>query len=143
VSLRVTDPEGVEWVVSREWFTIPEGARDVAWDLPDLPDVDTPFDDVAGLAVVVGVILAIVVFLLLLFVVLPLVAILIGVFLGVLLLLARISGLATWRVRAASVGRTLEWRVRGFLRSRRAMHGVARALELGGPDTLEGGPAPE
>jgi hypothetical protein len=143
VSLRVRDPEGVEWVVSREWFTIPEGARDVVWDIPDLPDVDTPLDDLAGLAVIVGVILAIIVFLLLLFVVLPLLAILIGIVLGALLVLARITGLATWRVRAASAGRTLEWRVRGFLRSRRAMHAVARALERQGPAGLEGAAVPE
>jgi hypothetical protein len=62
---------------------------------------------------------------------------------GALALIGRLIGVTAWTVRAASPERTLEWRVRGFLRSRRAMLGVARALERQGADALEGAPAPE
>jgi hypothetical protein len=45
--------------------------------------------------------------------------------------------IARWTVRAVSAELTLEWRVRGVLRSRRIMHGVARRLERGGLEELE------
>jgi hypothetical protein len=55
---------------------------------------------------------------------------------ALLLLLACLTAIAAWTVRAVSTNRVHEWRVRGVLRSRRAMHAVARSLERGGEVAL-------
>jgi hypothetical protein len=139
VSLRVTDPSGVEWDVSREWLSRPLWNGDWAGypvDI-DLPDVDLAGDDVGGvIAIAIAVVVVIALFVVLFFF-WPLVSLLFALAVGGALLLARMAGVAPWTVRAVSADRSREWRVRGFLRSRRVMHGVARALERGGEAALE------
>jgi hypothetical protein len=69
---------------------------------------------------------------------LPLTLLLLGAVVGAIALLARITNVATWIVRAESADRTLEWRVRGFLRSTHKVQRVARALESGQEPALDG-----
>jgi hypothetical protein len=137
MSLRVVDPDGVAWDVERESFRRPIRSRDA-------PD---PGDDIleeagdrlrdAGLfgtdewwgTVLVffgGLVVA-----LLFFVVLPLLFALLGVVLALALLVARLLSISGWRVTARSKRVRLEWRVRGTLRSARAVRDIAAALERG------------
>jgi hypothetical protein len=134
VSLRVTDPSGVEWMVAREWFGLPKWAR---WRRSRrTPDTAAVGGD-EGIAIIASLmtLLTIVVFVTVL---LPLTLLLLGVVVGAIALLARVTNVATWIVRAESADRTLQWRVRGFVRSKRKLHHVARALERGEEEALEG-----
>jgi hypothetical protein len=101
-----------------------------------MPDTATVEGDEA-IAIIASLItlLAIVVFVTIL---LPLTLLLLGAVVAAIALLARITNVATWTVRAASSDRTMQWRVRGFVRSKRKLHQVARALERGEEAALEG-----
>lgn len=125
--MRVTDPSGVEWEVSRQWLHVPR------WRAPrwgwgtDFPSLEG--DDVlAGLVLAA---LAVVVVFLLFVVGLPLLLLVAGFVFAVGGLVIRVVFRRPWLVRARSERGELEWRVRGALGSRRAIHEVARALELG------------
>jgi hypothetical protein len=107
-----------------------------------VPGVDLPLDEVGGLVAIALILLVLLLGVLLLFVVLPLLSLLFALAVAAVLLLARVTGVATWTVRAVSADHALEWRVRGVLRSRRVMLGVARALERGG-EALAAGTPPE
>jgi hypothetical protein len=132
VSLRVTDPSGVELVEARRWFGLPKWARRMPSG--DLPALDTAPDE--GIAIAVALITWIVMLILLL-VLLPLILVFVAAVVGVLALLARVTALATWTVRAESADRTLQWHVRGLVRSGCLMHAVARALERGDEAALD------
>jgi hypothetical protein len=62
---------------------------------------------------------------------LPLPLLLLGIFVGALALLARVTNVATWTVRAESADRVVKWRVSEPVRSRRKLRQVARTLERG------------
>jgi hypothetical protein len=125
--VRARDPEGVEWEVSRQWLHVPRWGRNRDWEPGDvgfLPD----FDDELG---IVGVLIVLAVVVLLLlggWVLLLLLAALLVAIAGLVL---RIVFRRAWLVRARSERGELEWRVRGALGSRRAIHEVAQALERG------------
>jgi hypothetical protein len=125
--MRVTDPDGVEWEVSRQWLHVPR------WRAPrvqlgsDFPSLEGE-DFLVGLALAV---LAVVIVFVLLVVGLPLLPLLAGFVFAVGGLVIRVVFRRPWLVRARSDGGELEWRVRGGLGSRRAMHEVAHAIERG------------
>jgi hypothetical protein len=125
--VRVRDPDGVEWDVSRRWLHVPRW-RAPGWgwgnDFPSLEGDDV----LVSLAVAA---LAVVVLLLLFAVGLPLLLLLAAFAFAVGGLVLRIVFRRPWLVRARSERGELEWRVRGALRSRKAIHEVARALERG------------
>jgi hypothetical protein len=127
--VRVTDQDGLEWEVWRQWLHVPR------WRLgrPRLEDVlSTPMDDgddwLAGIAIVVVVVVIVFLFFL---VGLPLLLLVAGFLFAVGGLVLRIVFRRPWIVRARSEHGELEWRVRGALGSRRAIHEVALALERG------------
>jgi hypothetical protein len=134
--VRVTAPDGVEWDVSRQWLNVPR------WRV-GRPDVGDAFDvalvsgdDLAA----IGLSVALVVVLVFLFVLgLPLLVFLAAVLFAAGGLMLRILFRRPWRVRARSQIGELEWRVRGALGSRRAIHEVARALERGDRSVLPTG----
>jgi hypothetical protein len=132
LSIRVTDPSGTEWTVSREWFGVPRWARrKPSLEFPtDIPASGFA-DDTSGLAAIALVVLACVVLVVFLSVVLPLVVLLIGIAVAAIALLARLASVSRWTVRAGSAREALTWRVRGMVRSRRLMRDVATALETG------------
>ena len=69
---------------------------------------------------------------LLFFVFLPLVFAIVGLLVALVVVAARLLSISPWAVAArSSSGARLEWRVRGTLRSRRAVREVAAALERG------------
>lgn len=126
--MRVVDPDGLEWEVSRQWLHVPR------WRIgtPHLEDVvRAPIDsdlDLAGIAA--WIVLTLVLFVLLL-VGLPLLVFLLALLVAIAGLVFRVVFRRPWLVRARSSRGELEWRVRGALGSRRAIHEVARALERG------------
>jgi hypothetical protein len=137
--VRVADPDGVEWEVSRQWLHVPRWGRARDWDTAEgahfLPDLGGDDLGIAGVLVVLAVVVLLV---------------LGGWVLLVMLaaLLVAIAGLAVrivfrrpWLVRARSERGELEWRVRGALGSRRAIHEVARALERGERSVMPTGAA--
>jgi hypothetical protein len=137
MSPRVVDPEGVKWEVAREWFTRPvrsEDAPDPGDDiLEDAGDRLSHLDRLGEgawwltvLALVGGLVVS-----LIFFIVLPLLFALVGVLLALGLLVARLLSISGWRVTARSSRARLEWRVRGTLRSARAVREIAAALERG------------
>lgn len=134
--MQVTDPDGVEWEVSRQWLRVPR------WRVgrPHLEDVvGAPIDsdfDLAGIAAWIA--LTLVLFVLLL-VGLPLLVFLLAVLVAIVGLVSRVVFRRPWLVRARSDRGELEWRVRGALGSRRAIHEVARALERGDRSVLPKG----
>jgi hypothetical protein len=87
---------------------------------------------------VVLTLLAVLVFFLVVVVFWPLLSLLVALAVGGVVVVARVMGVAPWKVRAVSADRTHEWRVRGVLRSRRVKLAVARALERGGEAGLDG-----
>ena len=128
--MRVTDPDGVEWDVSRDWLEVPR------WRVgrPGLDDAMPPWDgdiDLPGIALFLAVTLLLFVLLL---VGLPLLVFAAAVlFAGGGLVLRVLFG-RPWRVVAKSTHGELAWRVRGTRGSRRAMHQVAAALRRGERD---------
>ena len=48
MSVRVTDPSGVEWEVSREWMSKPRWKDELTGYPVDLPDVDLADVDLGG-----------------------------------------------------------------------------------------------
>lgn len=132
MSVRVTDPSGMEWAVSREWFRLPAWARWRSRRVPDSAAVEGD-ETIAIIAALLTLLVLVLVFT----VVLPLALLLVGVLVTAIALLVRLTNLGVWTVRAVSADRALEWRVRGVLRSRRALHTVARALERGGEAALK------
>jgi hypothetical protein len=144
--VRVVDPDGVEWEVTREWFRRPD------W-VPDSPD---PGEDILeeavdrlhwstwfteswwgwALALFAGLIVAVV-----FFVLLPLAIAFVGLMLAFAVFGARLLSISAWTVTARSSRARLEWRVRGTLRSGRAVREVATGLERGDEWPLvDGGP---
>ena len=103
MSVQVTDPTGVDWVVSREWFGVPRWARrEPSLELPsDLPEIPV-LDEVWGLAAIAVVALVFVVMVILLSLVLPLMLLLAGIVATSLALLARLASVSRWTVRAES-----------------------------------------
>jgi hypothetical protein len=127
--VRAVDPEGLEWDVSRDWFQVPGWRKRgrLEWD----PGVGTAPDFGADDLGIAG---AIIVVLLIFFLFLNGFALLVGL----AALLAAFGGLVfrivlgrPWVVQAKSGTRELQWRVRGTLGSRRAIHEVAAAIERG------------
>jgi hypothetical protein len=125
--VRVTDPGGVEWDVSRQWLHVPRWRRPRVRLGSDFPSLEGE-DFLVGLALAV---LAVVIVFVLLVVGLPLLLLLAGFLFAVGGLVVRILFGRPWLVRATSARGELEWRVRGALGSRRAIHEVAQALERG------------
>lgn len=109
--MRVTDPDGVEWEVSRQWLHV----RRWRAPRPGLGNKQEDDDD-RERRKRVG---------------LPLLLLLAGFVFAVGGLVIRIVLRRPWLVRARSERGELEWRVRGTIGSRRAIHQVARALERG------------
>ena len=133
--MRVTDPDGVEWDVSRDWLEIPR------WRVghPRLDDAFAPWDgdiDLAGIAAFVA--LTLVLFVLLL-VGLPVLVFAAALLFAAAGLVSRILFGRSWRVEAKSTRGELAWRVRGTRGSRRAMHEIAAALRRGDRDFSPGG----
>lgn len=141
MSIRVTDPAGEDWIVTREWLGLPRWTR-FEGDAPsDLPWVDgLGGDDVGGLAAVAVIAAVILVLLVLWFVVLPLVVFLLGLLAALLALSARLLSISAWTIRVRGVDTTLFWRVRGMRRSRRAMQELAAMLGRGEEPRIAGLP---
>jgi hypothetical protein len=127
----VTAPDGSRWDVSNRWYRRPR-LRRIDADGFDVLDAATVLDFsdagsfVAGIvfSIVATVVLAVIVVALL-----PLILFLLEIPL-VLALVFVVRRL--WIVEAVSSGGTFRaWRVRGWLRSRRAVREVARELETG------------
>jgi hypothetical protein len=130
--MEVVDPRGERWTVSREWFGLPGWTR--AWSRRpelrslDLPAIVTAADSSGALiAVVFGVVAIVIVLVVLVLILLPVFVLLIGALVAAFALAARLLSIATWTVRAQGETETLMWRVRGLLKSRRAMRTVAGA----------------
>jgi Flp pilus assembly protein TadB len=126
--MRVTAPDGDAWDVHRRF----------RW--PRFRTVDDDFDatslfwgfgadDLAGLifSIVVGLVLAVLIFILLP----PLIFLVELVVVG----FAIATTLRPWLVVAESRSRTVEWKVKGWRRSRRAIREIARQLRAGEPLT--------
>lgn len=113
--------------MSRQWLHVPRWrAPRWGWGI-DFPSLEG--DDVlVGLALAA---LAVVVAFLLFVVGLPLLLLVAGLVFAVGGLVVRVVFRRPWLVRARSERGELEWRVRGALGSRRAIHEVGRALERG------------
>ena len=123
--MKVVDPDGVRWEVTRRWLERP------AWSRHRGVDDGAGFgysggdvDGLLGVAVVVA-------FVLLLGFGLPVLLAVLGLAVAVGGLALRILFGRPWLVEARSVGGELAWRVRGVRRSRRAIEAIARALERG------------
>ena len=136
--IRVTDLSGSEWIVAREWFGLPRWSRrkasleDGLDSLQALPDFGGFVDDLSSVVVAITLaVVLIVVFVALWILLLPLAFLLAGILAAVLALGARLLSLSAWTVFATGPEGTLRWRVRGILRSRRAMHDIASRLEHG------------
>jgi hypothetical protein len=134
---RVVDPDGVAWEVSREWFGRPIWSRDPPDPGDDfLEDAGDRLSDVglfgegawwATILVFAGGLVVALIF----FVFLPLVFVLAGVLVAFGALGARLLSLSRWTVTARTSRGRVEWRVRGTLRSARAVREIAGALERG------------
>jgi hypothetical protein len=126
--VRVIDPEGSEWEVTRRWFEVPRW-RIGRPDIGDMASSDWGVDfDLAG--IVLWIVLTLALFVLLLLG-LPVLVFLAAVLFAIGGLLFRIVFRRPWLVRAKSGTRELRWRVRGTLGSRRAIHEIAAAIERG------------
>ena len=131
--MRVRDPDGVEWNVTRGWFHVPRwGRRRPDLDDPGLHLIPVEDASIAGILVVVLVVLFLVIGLPLLLVPLALLVAVGGLVLRVLL--GR-----PWVVEARSERGELAWRVRGALGSRRAMFAIADAFARGDRDYTPAG----
>jgi len=144
----VVDPKGVTWEVAREWFGRPvrsEDAPDPGEDI--LEDAGDRLSDIAlfgesawwTVLVFVGGLVVSLIF----FVVLPLLLVVVGVLLALGLVVARLLSISRWRVTARSAQARLEWRVRGTIRSARAVREIAAALERGEEWPLVDGRPPD
>jgi hypothetical protein len=143
VSLRVDDPSGVEWTVSRDWFGLPTWTRFEGGGsgIELLFPGDVGGDGSGGLVGLFVLLAALAVLLALLwFVVVPALVFLLAVVVALLALAARVLSLSAWTVTARSPETALQWRVRGLRRSRRTMHGVAGMLERGEQPLVDGVP---
>jgi hypothetical protein len=135
--VRVVDPDGVTWEVAREWLRrpirsgdAPDPGDDFLEDAGDrLSEVGLLGDDAwwATVLVFAGGLVVALIFLVLL----PLLFALAGVLLALGLVGARLLSLTRWTVTARSSRVRVEWRVRGTLRSVRAVREIAAALERG------------
>jgi hypothetical protein len=134
VARTVTGLDGTEWRVGRQWWPWKPKRRDI--DAPDTGNLDLGggADDILGIIVVVFAALVLVV--VLFTVVIPLIAL--GLELIALLIVffwgigSRVILRRPWTVRArAKDGRTLDYKVKGFLRSGRVRDEVAEALARG------------
>ncbi len=126
--MRVVDPEGVTWEVTRRWLEVPRWRVRRA-RLEDLTHVDVGFDaDLLGIAI--GLVLLLLLFALLL-IGLPVLVFLAALLVAVGGLVFRVVFGRPWVVEARSERGELQWRVRGTRRSRRAMQEIAAALARG------------
>jgi hypothetical protein len=141
---RVVAPDGAEWRVGRRWFESERPfrpPREVATDalssvgISDLPSVDSA----EGLLILAGVAILLLLLIPILFFGVELLVV------GGLLaagLAGRVAFGQPWVIQASLVGppgseRRLEWRVRGWRNSRRAIEAVAADLSAGRePDPL-------
>ncbi len=131
--MHVTDPDGVEWEVCRDWLEVPrwwkqgevEGGG--VFDAACFPDFDADLG-IVGFLVVVAILVLLLLGGWVLLVMLAAVLVAIG---G---LLVRILFRRPWLVTARSAQAERRWRVRGTLGSRRAMHDIASALRRGDHD---------
>ncbi len=130
----VTALDGTEWRVARQWWPWKPKRRDI--DAPDASglDIGGGADDILGIIVVVFAALVLIV--LLFTVVIPVIAL--GLELIALLIVffwgigSRVILRRPRTVRARTKdGSTLEWKVKGFLRSGRVRDEVAEALARG------------
>lgn len=139
MSVRVTDPTGVEWSLSRDWFGVPQWAR----SRDDLRPADIPLGDAmphidsGTLAVIFGFVIVV---LIVAWFLVPIFVLLLGVLVATAALVLRLLSISAWTVRATSDSRGLAWRVRGLFRSRRAIHELARKLSGGEEPLVEGRP---
>ena len=125
LTVKVVDPDAVEWEVGRRWLERPGWSRrrDVdgdGWWYADGGDVD----GLLGIALVVA-------FVLLLVFGLPLLVAVLGLVVALGGLVARVLLGRPWLVEARNERGELAWRVRGVRRSRRAVEEVAAALARG------------
>jgi hypothetical protein len=132
VKREIRAPDGTTWRVANRWYRRPRyrklGVLDGLGD--GLTYIDVPADDIAGIlaAIVIGVVLTLVLSVLVA-VLLPVVLFLLEVpiVLALVFVVRRL-----WIVEAISEGgRRNAWRVRGWLRARRAVAEVADELERG------------
>jgi hypothetical protein len=126
--MRVRDPDGVEWNVTRRWLHVPRwGRRRPDFDDPGIHFI--PFEDasIAAVAVVVLVVLFLVIGL-------PLLLFPLALLVAVCGLVLRIVLRRPWVVEARSDRGEIAWRVRGAIGSRRAMLEIANAFARGDRD---------
>jgi hypothetical protein len=145
---RVVDPQGTAWDVSREWFRGPDWSRsspdpgdDTIEDAGEMLEWGGMFEDSGWwtVLVLVGSLLVVLLF----FVRFPVVFAVLGLAVALGVLVARLLSISPWTVAARSSGTRLEWRVRGTLRSARAVRDIAAALERGGEWPLVDGRRPD
>lgn len=108
--VRVIDPSGEAWDVSREWFGLPRWSRrrreaiDAADEVQGIPEIAVP--DVAGVAFALVIVLILV---LAWTVVVPALLLLAGILVAALALVARMISLQAWRIEARGRDRRLVW----------------------------------
>jgi len=136
--IRVEDPAGAQWIVSREWFGLPGWSKrrpsleDGIDSLQAMPDLGGLVDDLSSAILAVVLLIAALVVLTVFWIFfLPLVFLGAGILAAILALGARILSLSAWMIHATGPEGTLSWRVRGVLQSRRVMHEVASRLRPG------------
>ena len=131
--MRVTDPDGVEWEVRREWLELPRWNRFAGRDVLDGGVWGLDDSDLGAVVVLLVLVLLFV------FVGIPLLVFLAGVLVAVGGLVLRILFGRPWRVEASSERGELAWRVRGTRGSRRALHEIAAVLRRGERDVMPAG----
>ncbi len=137
--MRVVDPSGEPWEVSRDWVGLPRWSRvrrdsieagDSARGIPEIA-----FPDLAG--VVVAAVVVLVVGLVWTLVV-PALLLLAGVLIAAGAVVAKLLALQPWRIEARSPRTRLVWWVRGPRASRRAIRSIAAGLEQGMEPSVDG-----
>jgi hypothetical protein len=126
VGVKVTAPDGREWIVSRSprW---PRYRDEI--DFLDLPFIDVgPADDFFG-----GIVVGIVIVVLIAVLILAFLPLILFVLEALFVVAGAMLAFRPWLVRARAPGANLErrWLVRGPLRARRAVREVADELERG------------
>jgi hypothetical protein len=139
--MRVVDPSGEPWDVSRDWVGLPRWSR---WRRDSIEAGDTTrgipeiaFPDLAG--VVAAAVVVLVVGVLWTFVV-PALLLFAGVLVAGGTVVAKVLSLQPWRIEARSPRARLVWWVRGPRASRRAIRSVASRLEQGAEPLVDGRP---
>ncbi len=126
--MKVIAPDGSEWKVGRRWLPWRARLRDTGG--PDIGDFFA-FDDLAGLAVGIAVVLLTLVVILLLPFLVLIVELALLLVLGVVTFFSRVVLRRPWTVQARTEGTLREWKVPGFRNAGDKVQEVAAAIASG------------